>query len=179
MVKLRRLPHSLSKYAVSRDGRVWSSHYYGPWSGDGKLWHPLQGQLTNSGYLNVTLHLEGTPARAKANFSVHGLIAEAFIGPRPEGMQINHKDGVKTHNDYLNLEYVTATQNVQHAHDTGLITKKTGPSSEKSRTAKLTWAIVHSIRAIEDPDIVELAKQYGVSKDTIKDVIQGKTWRHI
>ena len=46
----------------------------------------------------------------------HHLVAAAFLGPRPLGMQINHKNGIKTDNYFTNLEYVTPSQNSWHAY---------------------------------------------------------------
>ena len=40
--------------------------------------------------------------------------------------EVNHKDGDKTNNFWKNLEWVTESQNMQHAHDTGLICMPTG-----------------------------------------------------
>ncbi len=51
---------------------------------------------------------------------VHSLVAQYFIGPRPEGYQVNHIDGNKTNNHYSNLEYVTPMQNIRHSVETGL-----------------------------------------------------------
>ena len=39
----------------------------------------------------------------------------SFVGPRPEGHEINHIDGVKDNNALSNLEYVTPLQNRHHA----------------------------------------------------------------
>lgn len=57
----------------------------------------------------------------KITFSVHKLVCAAFIGPRPPGYEINHKDGIKTNNALSNLEYVTPKQNCAHACENGLI----------------------------------------------------------
>ncbi len=59
------------------------------------------------------------PQKAKAIF-VAALVAEHFIGPRPEGKQVNHKDGVKTNNRVANLEYLTRLENVHHGRRSGL-----------------------------------------------------------
>jgi predicted DNA-binding protein YlxM (UPF0122 family) len=52
---------------------------------------------------------------------VHRAVAFAFI-PNPNNYsQINHIDGNPQNNDICNLEWCTASQNVQHAYKTGLI----------------------------------------------------------
>ena len=50
---------------------------------------------------------------------VHSLVALAFIGPRPEGMEVNHKDCDKQNNALNNLEYVTHGENQRHAAQMG------------------------------------------------------------
>ena len=71
---------------------------------------------TEDSYSACWLEVEPKPR----NVSVHRLVAQAFI-PNPENKpQVNHKDGNK-HNNYVeNLEWVTPSENVQHAHDNGL-----------------------------------------------------------
>lgn len=53
-------------------------------------------------------------------FMVHRIVAAAFIGPLPDGKEVNHIDGDKGNNGVANLEYVTRSQNMIHAYDTGL-----------------------------------------------------------
>ena len=43
--------------------------------------------------------------------TVHSLVAEAFIGPRPEGMEVCHNDGDRTNNHLDNLRYGTSSDN--------------------------------------------------------------------
>ena len=51
---------------------------------------------------------------------VHRLIASAFI-PNPDNLpQVNHKNGNTRDNRVENLEWVTASQNRQHAYNIGL-----------------------------------------------------------
>ena len=60
--------------------------------------------------------------RAQAFLSVNGvvqrplvsrLVAEAFIGPAPADMQVDHVDGDYSNNAATNLEYVTRQENVK------------------------------------------------------------------
>lgn len=85
----------------------------------------FQQSYSSGGYPRVNLSRDGK-ATAK---SIHILVAEAFIGPRPEGLQINHKDGVKENSELSNLEYVTAAENMQHAFRLGLIKPQRGSAN--------------------------------------------------
>lgn len=69
------------------------------------------------GYLVVTPCVKGIRRVTR----IHCLVADAFLGPRIHGMQINHKDGNKTNNIPSNLEYVTQAENMAHAGRTGLM----------------------------------------------------------
>ena len=110
----------------------------------------------NSGYLKVTICTgKGNGARE----CLHVLVAEAFLGPRPEGLQIDHIDDDKLNCRAANLEYVTQRENVQ-------------------RSSKLTWALVHEARAARQAgeSCTSIAKRMGVHRNTIRHAITGATW---
>lgn len=46
---------------------------------------------------------------------VHQLVAEAFIGPRPDGQEVRHLNGDPADNRVQNLAYGTRSQNVADA----------------------------------------------------------------
>jgi hypothetical protein len=48
---------------------------------------------------------------------VHCLVMAAFVGKKPEGYQVNHKNGIKADNRLENLEYLTQKENMRHAVD--------------------------------------------------------------
>lgn len=67
-------------------------------------------------YKAVTATVDGK----QKHYYVHRLVAEAFI-PNPENKpQVNHIDGNPLNNHITNLEWATASENIQHAYDNGL-----------------------------------------------------------
>ena len=62
-------------------------------------------------YLAVNLCRNGTPKVTH----VHRIVAEAFLGPRPTGRQVDHIDRNRFNNAACNLRYVTPSQNAQNS----------------------------------------------------------------
>jgi len=54
-------------------------------------------------------------------YRIHVIVTRAFLGQRPKGTGVNHKDGVKTNNRLENLEYISPSENSRHAVNLGLI----------------------------------------------------------
>lgn len=66
---------------------------------------------SGKGYLYVDLYKNNERKR----FFIHRLVAEYFI-PNPQNKPfVNHKDGNPRNNDFSNLEWCTAVENVEHA----------------------------------------------------------------
>lgn len=71
----------------------------------------------SNGYYSVTLNNKG-----KKRFTVHRLVALAFIENPSNKDEVNHIDGNKLNNCYKNLEWCTKSENTLHAYRTGLMT---------------------------------------------------------
>lgn len=99
------VPNYDPMYLVSDKGNVFSV----------KSQKLLSPRPTN-GYCKVTLYKDGFPKC----FSVHRLVAEAFIENEEGKPQVNHIDGNKCNNCVDNLEWATASENQLHAVRTGL-----------------------------------------------------------
>lgn len=77
----------------------------------------LKGSIGEHGYRYYRL----SKNNQKKMFYVHRLVAEAFI-PNPENLPVvNHKDGNKLNNNVNNLEWVSYSENTEHAHKNNLI----------------------------------------------------------
>ena len=84
--------------------------------GGARIGRSIKAHEVSGGYLSVQLWRDGRPSM----HLVHRLVAAAFIGPRPDGYEVNHKDGNKRRNTVANLEYLTRSDNLRHAYRTGL-----------------------------------------------------------
>lgn len=124
--------------------------------------------LNDRGYMFVNLRI-GSWSRT---FKVHRLVAATFHQNEFNQSEVNHKNGKKRDNSAKNLEWVSREQNVKHAIETGLI---------KSVGLKLNPNMVVEImnKKIAGAKRNDLAKEYGVSPNTIKAIVAGKIWKSI
>lgn len=89
------------RYEVSDLGRIRSLVRRSP-----RILNPTVG---THGYLLVNVYGSGERRR---NRSVHQLVAEAFIGARPDGVDVRHLNGVKSDCRAVNLAYGSRSQNM-------------------------------------------------------------------
>lgn len=126
------------------------------------------------GYMAVCLQKNDIRHR----FRVHRLVYEAFVGPIPEGLTINHIDGDKVNNQPSNLEVMTRGENVRHAIRIGLFCQ----DGEANHSSKLTEGMVRRIRETYIPGVfgqIRTAKHFGLNPGTVRDVLTRKTWRSV
>ena len=100
----------------------------------------------------------------------HILVAEAFIGERPEGYHVAHKDGDCLNNKLINLRYDTVSQNAIDIYRYG----------KKSGKGKLSIEQVLEIRrlyATGKYKQYDLAKKYNVRQDNISLIVNHKTYQ--
>lgn len=79
------------------------------------------GMYTPGGYKQVRFSVNGKVRQ----LLMHIAVARTFIG-ESFGKIPNHLDGNKINNKVENLQYATLSENVKHAHDTGLIVYNNG-----------------------------------------------------
>jgi hypothetical protein len=132
----------------------------------------LKKNKTSKGYLSISLCYNGL----QKNINVHTLVANSFCHKKEKHQCVNHKDGNKENNHYLNLEWVTYTQNNHHA-DKNLLRDIRG---ERHYRSKLNNEKVLFIR--ENQNRIprkDLAKMFNVTYSVIHYVQVRKTWKHI
>jgi len=101
----------------SLDRQVYHSHNRCIHQLKGKLLKP---RVNNRGYWDVRLSKDG---KCRTYF-IHRLMGQAFICNPLGKRYINHKNGIKIDNQVENLEWVTHSENMLHAHKTGLFKSK-------------------------------------------------------
>lgn len=169
-MNMRRIP-SVIGYSATQDGQIYSHHRF-------ELF-PLKQTGHTQGYRQVNLKTD----KGFRTRMVHLLVLEAWVGPRPEGMVTNHKNGDKTDNRLENLEYVTQTENMKHSYATGLSPKPpTRYGEQLTHLAKMTTEKVLALRAETDrePGYLErLGLKYGISASTTSKILLRHTWKHV
>ena len=178
------IPGYEGSYEVSNLGKVRSlDRYVGHNYGEkqrriGCILSPRKGP-----YLNVCL----LKKQLRRNDVIHNLVMEAFIGKKPNGYHVNHKDSNKWNNRLDNLEYVTPSDNMLHAFKNGIIKPLRG---EENGHSKLKATQIIEIRMLYGENIGgrygrgnmtfrELAKRFNVSFGHIRDIVYRRKWKHL
>lgn len=106
---------SLKRFSVNRNGPI-------------VLKEKILKPSLSAGYLLVGLRKNNV----RKSFRLNRLVAIHFI-PNPLNLpEVNHLDGDKANNNYLNLAWSTAKENTVHAHKTGLVRYSYGKGHYKS-----------------------------------------------
>lgn len=166
----KEIPSTEGCYEASSLGRIRRSSAR---LGGTRIGTILRFSVRRNGYTGNVLSID----RKRVSRSTHRLIAEAFLGPCPKGLQVNHKDGNKANNRASNLEYVTRSQNIRHSIDAlGL------RIGEKHGRSKLIESEVLDIRRAYiagEGTLKQLAERFGVHFSTINFIVNRRTWTHI
>jgi predicted XRE-type DNA-binding protein len=158
-------------YSVSNKGRVRSDRKCTNTS-KGKI---IKYSLNGRGYPSVSLCKNNIKKTKKLSH----IVTEAFIGKRPEKLQVNHIDGNVLNSHIRNLEYVTQAENTQHAYDNNLIKHPTG---EDWHNTKLKKDQVFRIRKMYKDGVLsqyKIAKMFNVTQTCISLIIRRVNLAHL
>lgn len=98
---MRKPLYCCPEYIVDSDGYVLSKRFR----------KPLKYSINAKGYAIINIMVNGK----RKGLGVHTAVARTFLKDYKNGLQVNHKDGNKLNNNINNLEWVTGSENMQHA----------------------------------------------------------------
>lgn len=102
-------------------------------------------------YLGVSLKKSNKHYKKR----VHLAVCEAFYSNLDNKKTINHKNGIKTDNFFLNLEWSTHSENNRHAFETGI------------KKRKISREMIDKINAISHKKPRHIASELGIPIKTV------------
>jgi len=129
----------------------------------------LKPQPQKSGHLHVMFCRDGV----KDQQMVHSVVAAAFLGPRPEGLEVRHLDGVAANNRSGNLRYGTHQQNCVDAYDHG--NRKTGSNSHLS-TRNFDLRELKDLKGKVTSQVA--ADRFGLCREYVSQIWRGEARRY-
>lgn len=161
-------------YRFGDDGSIWSCKKPGPGTDLSDTWKLLCGKLTDDYYLTYQL--------TDSNGEIHNIrgnriILEVFEPTDDTSLWALHKNNIRYDNRYSNLYLGTPLQN---SHD--MVTRGNALHGERCHSSILTDEKVIEMRLRyrqERISMEQLGAIYGVSKPTVSEIINRKTWKHI
>lgn len=151
------------KIEVSDDGKIYTPEYIVLRKNGRNFLHKkkeIKPSIDKYGYYRICLSYNNK----RKNYSVHRLVAMAFI-PNPENKPtVNHKNGIKTDNHVYNLEWATQKEQKEHSIKNHLCDKNVEclrkANEKKKKPIILNGVEYESIRAAR--------RATGLAEDTIK-----------
>ena len=149
---------------------IWKDIYVYQVSNLGKVKNRTTGKLlktwkTNRGYLKTGLSIDGICVK----YSIHRLVAMAFI-PNPDNKPcVNHIDSDITNNKVDNLEWVTPKENVHHSYLYGKRVKLKNVQRETTLT-DFQVSQITILRTIYT--VSQISKLFNCKYTTLKNIIR-------
>jgi DNA-binding XRE family transcriptional regulator len=159
------VPNYESFYAISNYGN------FARIKKDGKYLRKL-----NSATPYLSVSLKDIDETGQKTIYIHKLVAQLFIGERPDGFVIRHLDGNKYNNHASNLAYGTPKQNYED------VKKHKIHAGENNSKALLNDKSVRAIRILNSEFQLtkhQIAKAFDVSQATIHAIIVGRNWKDV
>ena len=163
MEEWKKVKGTHGKYLVSDMGKVMSLAR--------EEAHIMTPTITEKGYLRVYLTIHGK----SKGFSIHRLVAEAFLDNPDSLPQVNHIDCNKKNNGVDNLEWISNIDNAHHAIENGLwksVYAGALAENEKRKKAIIAYKDNEELRFRS----ISEAERYFGSRH-ITDVLKGKRQR--
>lgn len=132
----------------------------------GRSGNILKPAINKDGYKKVIFCVN----KIQKTFTVHRLVASAFIKNPKNKEFVNHIDLNKTNNNVNNLEWVTNKENLLHALNNGVVFNHKLNSNE----------VIDIVEGMSDGfSQSEIARYYNVSVMAINKISLGKSWSRV
>lgn len=161
------IPNLQDWYYISNYGRVYSRF-------TNSLIKPI---IIGSGYFEVRL-------RGKDNSVIpmlsHRLVMITYKSiQNPDEFQVNHIDGNKINNYIDNLEWVTRSENILHAYQSGL--KKNGEAVNFAKINEITVHEICRLLSLKKYSVKEISEMVNLQehKSLISEIKGRRNWKHI
>ena len=138
-------------YTVHSDGRIESKY---------KSKGFISYYIGTRGYAGFNFTVDGK----QKSGTVHRFIWEAFNGPIPNGMTIDHISGDKTDNRLSNLQLLTPGEN---------------NSKDKQRLSKKQIDDIRYLRAHTNYSTYKIAEEVGSSQSSVMRVLSNKRFAYV
>lgn len=161
------------KYEVSNFGRIRRKS-------DKYIMHQ---SISKDGYYRIALVLNDGSNKPR---SVHRIVATAFVPRYSDELNVvNHIDGNKRNNNYMNLEWTNASGNMIHAYSMGLQKPKVGSDNnfaliDEDMAENICKLLLKTEGSASE--VVRILKDSGieyVSVDLVQHIKDKHSWIHI
>jgi hypothetical protein len=164
------IPGAKHEYQVSNHGRVRRRMANGTWK-------PLcAGAPRYRGYRSLAVPMLGGKKIAK---SVHVWVYLVWVGDIPAGMQVDHKDHVKSHNEPGNLQTSTQRQQKLDAWVNEVYTKMVDGKKCHKLTEQDVIAIHQYKRDNPGATTDHIAEKFGISQEHASHILCGTRWAKV
>jgi len=164
-----------SEWEIDAEGRVWRVAVR-----TGDRWNPGTFRLCAcarrraenrlpSGYLMVRVMVDGVRVVGLA----HRLVWQHLHGNIPDGLVVNHRNGIKSDNRPDNLEVVSYSENMSHAHRMRLLDQR-GEANPAAKLSNAEVAAVREMYARGGWTMQALGERFGVAIQTISKIVKGQ-----
>jgi hypothetical protein len=131
----------------------------------------LSARPNNKGYATVALSRAGK----QKDKTVHALVAEAFLGPRPQGRYVLHGPGGQADNRPCNLRYGTQKENCADKWRDGTVVLGSKHPESKLSEADVLY-IKRELKRKTKNTVRILAAKFNVSAGLIRHIEKGRAW---
>ena len=118
------------------------------------------------GYLHVCLSSRGV----ETSYLVHRLVAASFLGPIPNGMEVDHINEDHKDNRVSNLQFLSRTENASRS-TRGIFRKESNAMENNPRTKRVIGMKNGTVVEVV-PCAKYLSKRYGINYSTLRRRLQ-------